>query len=108
MAKLKSIIDNLVEVPGNMREFYTARGDGKWEVSLDGEPSGFVAAEKLAEFRDGNRALNAKLKAFDGIDPATVTATAAKLADLEKKFDGVDPEEYRALKAKPDVSKRVT
>jgi len=52
MAKLKSVIDNLVEVPGNMREFCTARSDGKWEVALEGEPPGFVAVAKFNEFRN--------------------------------------------------------
>src|SRR5262249_25005383 len=64
---------------------------------------------------ENNRGLNAKvteleakLKAFEGIDPTTVAATAVKLADLEQRFAGIEPEEYKALKARPDLSSRVT
>src|SRR6058998_239212 len=105
MAKLKTVIDALVEVPGNMREFYTARQDGKWELALEGDPSGFVKAEKLNEFRDTNRGLHttkteleAKLKTFEGVDPVEYKTLKGKLAT----FDGVDAEEYKALKARPD------
>src|SRR5436309_3402937 len=106
MAKLKTVINELVEVPGNMRDFYTARQDGKWELALDGDPTGFVKAEKLNEFRENNRGLNTakteletKLKAFEGLDPVAAKEALAKLAT----FEGVDPEEYKTLKARPDT-----
>ncbi len=93
MAKLKAIVHDLVEVSNDVRRFYQARADGRWEVSLDAEPPGYVKAEKLDEFRDNNRALF-----------ASKTELEAKL----KAFEGVDPEEYKALKSRPDLTPRVT
>jgi len=93
MVKLKAVVDDLVEVRSNLREFYTRRDDGKFVLTLDGDPPGYAKADKLAEFRDNNRALN------------------SKVTDLEtrlKAFDGIDPEEYQTLKARPDLTPRVT
>jgi hypothetical protein len=92
MKKLKAVVHDLVEVPNNLRDYYTARSDGTWEVTLDGEPPGYVPADKLAEFRDNNRDLFRQK-----------TDLEAKL----KAFDGFDPDEYRALKARPDLTARV-
>jgi hypothetical protein len=115
MAKLKAVIENPHQVPGQLRDYYVMGTDGKQYLSVDGEPPGYVSKATHDEFRTNNRALNGKvtdletkLKAFEGIDPATVTATASKLADLEQKFADVDPDEYRALKARPDLTPRVT
>ncbi len=115
---LKSIVNDLAEVPAPLRDHYTKASDGKFALALDGEPAGYVKSEKLAQFRDNNRALNQqktelekKLKAFEETDDdAEFEAMEAKLADLEAKlkvFDGVDPVEYRALKERPDTSARV-
>lgn len=121
---LKCIVNDLGEVPETLRSYYAKSSDGKFALALDGDPPGYVKAEKLAQFRDNNRALNQqnteleqKLKAFEGIDPAEIEsddaefeAMEAKLADLETKlklFDGVDPAEYRTLKERPDTSARV-
>jgi hypothetical protein len=108
MAKLKFIIDELIQVPGPDREFYTQTADGKFALDVEGEPPGYVKAEKLNEFRESNRAMHSKLKAFEGIDPATIAAERAKWAELEKKFEGIDPDEYRVLKARPEVAPEVT
>jgi hypothetical protein len=91
--KLKPIIDHLADAPGSPRDAYVARSDGKWELQIDGDVPGYVKADKLAEFRENNRTLN------------------AKLADAEAKlkaFDGIDPAEYQTLKARPDLTPRVT
>src|SRR5438034_10742521 len=109
--KLKAQIMKLSDVLEPQRQFYQARADGTWELSLEGDVPGFVAKTvydeqlgKLAEFRDNNRALNtsnleltAKLKAFEGVDAAANAATAAKLAELEQKYQGIDPVEFKAL-----------
>lgn len=86
---LKTIINDPVEVPGPLRDHYRKAGDGRFALVLDGEPTGYVKAEKLTEFRANNRALNqanaelaAKLKAFDGIDLAEYEAMKAKLAEV--------------------------
>jgi hypothetical protein len=106
MAKLKHTIDDVVEVIGPLRDFYTKAEDGKFHLSIDGESS------KLSEFRDKNIALMKELDElrplkvkYEGIDPdatAKLTEAEAKLAT----FDGVDPAEYRLLKARPDATKR--
>lgn len=104
MAKLKQTLDDIHEVIGPLRDFYAKSEDGKFHLSVDGESS------KLAAFRDKNIALMkeaVQLKTkYEGIDP---DATLVKLTEAEAKlaaFDGVDPAEYRLLKARPDVTKR--
>lgn len=91
---LKCFVNDLVEVPGPMREFYQRASDGRFALTLDGEPAGYVKADKLSEFRDNNRALNAakteleaRLKAFDGIDLAAYAAMKEQLA----AFESTDP-----------------
>jgi hypothetical protein len=37
-----AVIDKLADVPEDLRDDYIARSDGKWELTLDGVPSGFV------------------------------------------------------------------
>ncbi|HXG90320.1 MAG TPA: hypothetical protein VNJ02_18495 [Vicinamibacterales bacterium] len=128
---LKCIVNDIVEVPAGVRDHYRKASDGKFALALDGDPLGYVKTERLGEFRDNNRALHSqktelektnaaleeRLKAFDGIDPAEYEsdgteyeAMEAKLKDLEARlrvFDGVDPEEYRALKERPDTTGRL-
>ena len=70
MAKLKSTVEDPVEVPGPMREFYEKGADGKYHVSLDGE------SPKLAEFRNRNIELMKQAE-----------ADKAKLADLMARPD---------------------
>ena len=91
---LKCIIDSPVEVPGPLREFYAPMLDGKFALVLDGEPAGYVKTDKLSEFRDNNRALNARktelerqLAAFEGIDPNEHVAMRERLAT----FEGMEP-----------------
>lgn len=88
MAKLKYSIAELVEAPGTLREFYTRGEDGKFHLDVDGD------SPKLAEFRTSNRSLNtakteleAKLAAFDGIDPVAAKEALAKLPELVKMQD---------------------
>src|SRR5205085_2417686 len=78
---LKFTIDDPVEVPGPVRDYYTKTSDGKFTLDVDGHPD----AAKLSEFRDKNvellkerDALKAK---FDGID---AEADRRKLTELEK------------------------
>ncbi len=84
---LKCFVNKLDEVPDPMREFYERTADGRFALVLDGQPAGYVRADKLAEFRDNNRALHTanagletRLKVFDGIDPAEHVAMKDKLA----------------------------
>jgi hypothetical protein len=121
---IKSVLDRLDDAPEPLRLFYKKTADGKFALELDGDPTD---NKKLREFRDSNRALNAKLSAFEGIDPAEVATMRATIAALDPEadskraaaeaeadalkvklaaFEGVDPTEYRVLKAKPDDTKR--
>jgi hypothetical protein len=67
---------------------------------------------KLGEMRDNNRALNRKVseleeKALDPAKLAELEAAAAKLTAFEAKYADIDPDEYKSLKARPDLSARV-
>jgi hypothetical protein len=91
--KVKPVINALADVPAALRDLYTKRADGKFALDFDGEPVGYVTADKLNEFRENNRSLNGK-----------VTELETKLS----AFAAVDPEEYKALKARPDLTPRVS
>lgn len=114
MAILKYVIDELVQVPGPLREYYAKSGvTGKFTLTADGHPD----TAKLSEFRNKNiellkeldelRPLKAK---YEGIDSDAAKAALANAADLTAKlaaFEGVDTAEYHLLKARPDVMARV-
>lgn len=98
MAALVPVVDSLDKVPEAARSFYEQK-DGKYHLSLEGAPAGFVSAADLAtangrvvEFRDKNIALMQEVEPlrglktkFDGIDPEAAKTALAKVADLEKK-----------------------
>ena len=87
---LKYEIDKLEDVDEGMRPHYVKTDAGKFRITLDGEPPD---SAKVAEFRATNVTLmkeRDELRTrFEGIDPETVKADRAKLAELKK--------------AKPDV-----
>jgi outer membrane murein-binding lipoprotein Lpp len=101
---LKVTIDKLTDVDEPLRSLYAKGSDGRFTLALEGEPTGYVKASKLDEFRDNNRTLNskvaelsAKLKSIEGIDDS------AEFETLEAKlraFDGIDPAEYQTLKSR--------
>src|SRR4051812_8320237 len=83
---LKTIVENLDGVSSEFREHYTASKDGKSHVlQLDGDPPGYVKAERLAEFREQNVKLQ---------------KTVSELEPLKTKYDGIDPDAARAALAK--------
>jgi hypothetical protein len=82
---LKYTVDTLDGLSPAVRGHYTKADDGKFQLTLDG---GHPDTARVAEFRDNNVKLTKErddlLARFDGIDPAAVKATAAKLAALEQ------------------------
>ncbi len=82
MAKLKFTIDDPIELPGPLREFYEkSESDGKYRLALDGD------SPRLSEFRKNNLALIAErdaLKAQAEADKATVAELTAKKPDTSK------------------------
>ena len=93
---LKFTINDLVEVPGPLRDLYTKTADGKFILAVEGHPD----AAKLSEFRNNNLALLREVEElrplktkFEGIDPEAVKADRLKLTELEK----TKPEESRRL-----------
>jgi len=91
--KIKPVINALTDVSVALRDLYAKREDGKFVLNLEGDPPGYVTADKLDEFRNNNRSLNAK---------------TAELETKLRAFDGIDPEEYKGLKARPDLTPRVS
>jgi hypothetical protein len=82
---MKAVYASLSEIPEAFRSEYEERG-GQFHLKLEGDFAPLVEANtKLAEFRDNNRALNAK---------------KTELENLLKNFEGLDPKEYKELKAK--------
>ena len=80
MAKLKFTVDDVVELPGPLREFYAKGDDGKFHLDMDGD------SPKLAEFRNSNRALNT---AKTDLESQLAAAKAAHIEELTKiKVDG--------------------
>lgn len=80
---LKYEVSRLEELPESVREHYTKVGD-KYHLTFDGP------LPKAEEFRANNTRLmaqveeqTAKLKAFEGFDPATVAANKAKADELD-------------------------
>jgi hypothetical protein len=87
---MKFVINSLDEVPEAFRSEYEAKG-GKFHLKGEGEYAPLVESnQKLAEFRDNNRALNTKvteltgqLKTFEGVDVTEYTALKTKVTELE-------------------------
>lgn len=118
---LKPVVSDLSEVAENLRSLYVLK-DGKHVLDLAGTPLGFVAQadhdalkNQHAEFRDNNRALNArvtefetKLKAYEGIDVAEVAKLKADAEALRKKgVNGADDFEARLNAALTPVAAEV-
>lgn len=82
---MKFVISTLSEVAEPLRGEYEERG-GKFYLKTEGdyEPLATVNT-KLAEFRDNNRTLNARV---------------TELTEAAKKLEGIDPVEYAKLKTK--------
>src|SRR4051812_17196649 len=100
---LKCFVNDASEVPSHLRDYYKKSGDGKFALVLDGDPQGYVKAEKLVDFRENNIDLRNELARFEGLDPDAARAALAKL----EAFRDVDPEEYRVLKARPEPTQRI-
>ena len=84
---LKPVIDRLEDIALPLREHYVKAEDGKFRLALDGE---HPDTAKVREFRDSNtrlmaevEPLKAKVKQFEGIDPAAIAADKAKAAELD-------------------------
>lgn len=98
MPALAPVVESLDKVPEAARPFYEAK-DGKYSLSLDGAPAGFVPASELAsangkvvEFRDNNIKLTQEVEIlrplktkYEGIDPDAAKDALAKVAELGKK-----------------------
>jgi hypothetical protein len=77
------------DIPEAAKAFYTKADSGDWILDLEGEDN--TDKGKVAEFRQKNielierdKAITAKLAAFDGVDPETVKRA---LASLSKQQD---------------------
>tara|TARA_R110000822_G_scaffold137399_16_gene274918 strand:- start:201 stop:977 length:777 start_codon:yes stop_codon:yes gene_type:complete len=78
---LKKRYPNDSDIPEAVRSFYTER-DGNWVLDIENEDD-VAGKRKLAEFRDQNLELKAKLASFDGIDPDTVKRAMSSLSHQE-------------------------
>jgi hypothetical protein len=75
-------VQKVEDIPGPLRPFFTER-EGTWHLSTEDHPD----TARLAEFRTNNRDLHQKLKdaeaklaAFDGLDPVQAREALAKAA----------------------------
>lgn len=98
MPALTPVVDSLDKVPEAARSFYEPK-EGKFVLSLDATPAGFVPAADLAtangkvvEFRDKNILLLQEVEplrtlktSFDGIDPTAAKEALAQTDALKKK-----------------------
>ena len=105
MAKMKPLIASLDEVDEGLRDFYTKTETG-FVLDVDGD----TYKGKLDEFRKENittrkqrEELEAKLKAFEGVDPEAYR----KLLELQAKMEGEqDAELLKAGKFDEVLKKR--
>jgi len=105
--KIKPVVDALNDIPEPLRMFFAEGEDHKFHLQLDGDPAGFVPAAKLSEFRESNRALNAKVTQHDA-DLAALTSAKNALEEKLVAFDGIDPVAAKTALARGDVSGKVT
>jgi hypothetical protein len=96
---MKAVLDTLDGVAEGVAGEYEQGQDGKFYLKLEGHDTHPVIASVVTEankavgdYRSKNVGLNGKvttlegqLKAFEGIDPAQVTADRERIAELEKK-----------------------
>lgn len=94
---LKAVLDKIDDLSADVKKEYVMK-DGHYILQLEGDMGilGFVTKAvhdeqltKLSEFRDNNRALNtkttdleAKLKTFEGVDPAEFKTLKEKLKNV--------------------------
>ena len=71
-------VENIEDVPNEVRAFYTQDEQGSFNLNVDG----VVSKRKLDEFRDNNRKLSSQLQ------------------DIESKYRHVDLDEYKKHEAK--------
>lgn len=98
--KAKLTKDEHAKLDDGLKAHYTEK-DGAFVLSVDGmiAQDEFDAVEsKLAEFRDNNRTLFSKLKAFEGIDPNEHASLKAEI-DRLKKAGVQKPDDIAALVA---------
>lgn len=75
MAALKHTLDDIVEVPGPLREFYTKAEDGKFHLDVEDESA------RLKEFRETNIRLMKQVAELQAQPPAT-----KQVSDLEAQL----------------------
>jgi hypothetical protein len=104
---LKPVVDSLDQVAEPFRPEYVQK-DGKFVLSLDGDPLGYVTGAahaelngKFSEFRESNKRLIAAL-GVDSVDKALARAALVGGIDAAKleRLKAIDPDEYEALKVK--------
>lgn len=102
MAKL--VVETLEEVPEALRGEYVEQ-DGRYVLKLEGEhPEVIALRKKVNEFRTTNVTalkekdeLLAKLKSYDGLDPAEYAALKQRAAEFEKVTGANDPKNVSLL-----------
>jgi hypothetical protein len=95
---LKLVITDPSDVPASLRGEYAKGDDGKYHLTLEG---GHPDTVKLAEFRNSNRSLNAKITELEAkqatlIEPSVLEALKASHAAELAKVKGDKSEELAA------------
>ena len=93
--QLSRVINNLEEVPIDLREFYEPREDGKYAIKI----SGMVSKSKLKEFRNQNVSLlkeNATLR-------EDINLRETKISELKDRLSRMSPNFERSITPKENI-----
>lgn len=88
MAKLPAVIDSLDKVAEPLREMYLPSEDGKsfvLDTDITAHPGTAPLQKNSAAILREKRALEERLKAFDGLDPETVKSALDAQAKIEEE-----------------------
>lgn len=110
---LKPVLDSLDGIAEPLKAEYTKHDDGKFYLSLDGAPAGFVPRTKHDEFAQTNTKLmrqieeaQALAKKYEGIDAEQARAALKRVQELEGKKLRDEGEFDKALKHETDRMQR--
>jgi hypothetical protein len=109
--KLKTIYDTAEEIPEGYADLYTER-NGKFELTgVEGvktQADVDRVQTALVKERKDHASVREQLKAFEGLDPNEVAATATKLEEVQAQLDAINKDgRIDEAKLEPIIAARV-